>query len=47
MQRVLEESGWMVIRVKPYFDIQWIAERWLPNVRQTISTTQSGNLSEQ
>ncbi len=36
MEFTLTDSGWMVERVMPYDDRRWIAEAWLPLVRQVI-----------
>jgi DNA-binding NtrC family response regulator len=36
MEAILDEAGWSVMRVLPYGDLQWIAEAWLPLVRNTI-----------
>jgi hypothetical protein len=36
MEFVLLDSGWPVERIMPYEDCRWIAEAWLPLVRQVI-----------
>jgi len=36
MQAVLEESGWMTIRVVPYDAERWIGETWFRAVRNAI-----------
>lgn len=36
MMELLNECRWPAIRVMPYDDLQWIAEAWLPAVRQAI-----------
>jgi hypothetical protein len=36
MTESLHEHGWTVRRVMPYDDVRWIAEAWLPTVRQAI-----------
>ena len=36
MELVLLDGGWSVERIVPYDDCRWIAEAWLPLVRQAI-----------
>ena len=36
MEAMLDEAGWSVVRVLPYGDLEWIAEAWLPLVRNSI-----------
>lgn len=36
MEAMLQEQGWQVERVMPYDDLVWVAEIWLPTVRQVI-----------
>jgi hypothetical protein len=36
MMELLNEHHWSAIRVMPYEDLRWIAESWLPAVRQAI-----------
>ncbi|HEX5104806.1 MAG TPA: cyclic-phosphate processing receiver domain-containing protein [Pirellulaceae bacterium] len=36
MEAMLGEQGWRVERVMPYEDLVWVAEAWLPTVRQVI-----------
>jgi CheY-like chemotaxis protein len=36
MEMALADAGWSVQRIMPYGDCQWIAEAWLPIVRQAI-----------
>jgi hypothetical protein len=36
MTELLNEHHWMVQRVMPYEDLRWIAQAWMPLVRQSI-----------
>jgi hypothetical protein len=36
MELALVDGGWSVERVMPYEDCRWIAEAWLPLIRQVI-----------
>jgi len=36
MMELLNERRWQAVRVMPYEDLKWIAEAWLPAVRQAI-----------
>lgn len=36
MEMVLADAGWPAQRIMPYDDCRWIAEAWLPLVRQII-----------
>jgi hypothetical protein len=42
MVELLKERGWPVERVLPYDDLRWIAEAWLPVVRQVIVDAAEG-----
>src|SRR5262245_14586658 len=47
MEMALSDNGWPVERIMPYSDCRWIAEAWLPRIRQAIvntATTQSHSL---
>jgi hypothetical protein len=36
MQETLEERGWVVTRITPYGDLEWVDEAWFPAVRASI-----------
>ena len=36
MRELLQDRHWSALRVMPYEDLRWIAEAWLPAVRQAI-----------
>jgi hypothetical protein len=36
MEMALVDAGWAVERILPYDDLRWIAEAWLPLVRNLI-----------
>jgi hypothetical protein len=42
MTSLLDEHHWIVQRVTPYEDLRWIAEAWLPLVRQSIVDAAEG-----
>jgi hypothetical protein len=42
MEMALLDGGWPVERVLPYDDCRWIAEAWLPLVRQAIVDSAKG-----
>jgi hypothetical protein len=44
MEMTLAEGGWTVERIMPYDDCHWIAEAWLPLIRQAIVGSAAANL---
>ena len=36
MEAALKESGWVVHRVSPWGDLEWVHSSWLPTVRRAI-----------
>jgi hypothetical protein len=38
MQFLLQDAGWNVGRIQPYGDLEWVAESWMPLVRERVGS---------